>query len=92
MYAVLFYVILFCFRKSCSQARLLMNPTLRVLWMEFQPGDPGKLFMISFRRVKDVYVDLKTDFSGSSIWTLTKSDLPVSNLPLSSTSDIKTGF
>ena len=41
---------------------------------------------------KDVYVDLKTGSSGSSMVTLTKSDPLVSNFLLRSTSDFKTGF
>ena len=41
---------------------------------------------------KDVYVGLITGSSGSRIWKLTESDLPVSNLLLRSASDIKTGF
>ena len=41
---------------------------------------------------KDPNVDLKTDSSKSSRWKMTKSDMPIPNLPLRSLSDVKTGF
>ena len=42
--------------------------------------------------LKDPNVDLKTDFSKSRRWPVTKSDMPIPNWPFRSLSDVETGF